>query len=149
LVAAICLNFLIFLSRMPADDLGAAVDAFDRDLRTQRIEPDMLNANPGEANAISDPGKHDGQRNSPRPENDRALADLDEAIRLNPNDPLAYANRGDAYRKRRNYDMALSDYDQAIRLNPRSAPAYNNRGNIYLEQRNYDKALSDYNQAIL
>src|SRR5262249_42206881 len=131
LVAAICLNFLILLSPVPADDVGAAVDAFDRDLRTERIEPDMLNANPGQAEPISDTETHAGPQNSTRLENDRALADLSETIRLNPNDPLAYANRGNAYRKRRNYDRALSDYDQVIRLNPSSASAYNNRGNLY------------------
>src|SRR6478752_3135348 len=49
---------------------------------------------------------------------DRAFADLDQAIRLDPNDAPAYANRGMIYQARDDLDHAVADYDEAIRLNP-------------------------------
>jgi tetratricopeptide (TPR) repeat protein len=75
-------------------------------------------------------------------EYDRAIADLNEAIRLNPNDPEAFTTRGDAYAKKAGvarvvrdlrglpagvpyfsdssqkdmYSLAIADYDHALRL---------------------------------
>jgi len=59
---------------------------------------------------------------------DRAIEDLDQAIRLNPNYTEAFRNRGTAYGLKGQLDRAIQDYDQAIRLNPNYAEAYNNRG---------------------
>ncbi len=39
----------------------------------------------------------------------RALPDLDEAIRLAPNLARAYANRGDVYREKGDLDRAIAD----------------------------------------
>src|SRR5262249_2395559 len=47
---------------------------------------------------------------------DRAIADYDQAIRLNPKYALAYNNRGTAYRYKGDYDRAIVDYDQATEL---------------------------------
>ena len=58
----------------------------------------------------------------------RAIADYDQAIRLDPKDATAYNNRGSARYDRKEYDGAIADYDQAIRLDPKYATAYNNRG---------------------
>ena len=52
-------------------------------------------------------------------EYDRAIADYDEAIRLNPEVATAFNNRGNAYADKHLYDRAIADYDEAIRLNPR------------------------------
>jgi hypothetical protein len=51
---------------------------------------------------------------------DRAIADYDEAIRLDPQDPLAYYNRGVAWHGKHDYDRAIADYDEAIRPSIRS-----------------------------
>jgi tetratricopeptide (TPR) repeat protein len=47
---------------------------------------------------------------------DRAFADLDQAIRLNPGEMLAYYHRGVVYERRRQYKRAESDFDQALTL---------------------------------
>ena len=51
-------------------------------------------------------------------DNDRAIADYSEAIRLNPNLASAYYNRGNAYSHKGDNDRAIADYSEAIRLNP-------------------------------
>jgi len=79
---------------------------------------------------------------------DKAIADCDEAIRLDPQLAAAYNNRGSAYLWKRDYDKAIADCDLAIRLNPKDARAHTNRGIAYLFKRDYDKAIADCDLAI-
>jgi tetratricopeptide (TPR) repeat protein len=58
----------------------------------------------------------------------RAIANYNQAIRLNPQFAGAFNNRGSAYNDKRQYDRAIQDYDQAIRFNPQYAVAFFNRG---------------------
>jgi lipoprotein NlpI len=78
---------------------------------------------------------------------DRAIADLDQAIRLDPKDAGAYGNRGDAWRAKGDLDRAIADYDEAIRINPKNAFWYFNRGVGNLYAGALPKALADLNQA--
>src|SRR3989338_8184593 len=57
----------------------------------------------------------------------QAIADCDKALKLNPNDAIAYNNRGYAKDKLGDYKGAIKDYDKAIELNPKLAEAYYNR----------------------
>ena len=59
---------------------------------------------------------------------DHAVADHDQAIKLDPKNSLAFNNRGNAYGAKREFDRAIADYDQAIKLNPKYAAAFYNRG---------------------
>ena len=59
---------------------------------------------------------------------EEAVADYDEAIRLNPNDDDAYNNRGIVKANLGQHEEAIADFDEAIRLNPNYAKAYSNRG---------------------
>jgi tetratricopeptide (TPR) repeat protein len=79
---------------------------------------------------------------------DRAMADLNESIRLDPKDANAYNGRGNAYRNRSDDDHALADYNEAIRLNPKYAEPRNNRGNVYKDRGDNDRAIAEYNEAI-
>ena len=47
---------------------------------------------------------------------DRAIADLNEAIKLKQDYAEAYCNRGNAYTKRDEFDKAIADLNEAIRL---------------------------------
>src|SRR5262245_2540004 len=49
---------------------------------------------------------------------DRAIAEIDQLIRLAPADANAYVSRGKAWERRGDQDRALADYDQAIRIDP-------------------------------
>jgi Flp pilus assembly protein TadD len=79
---------------------------------------------------------------------DRAIADFDQAIRLNPNFADAFYNRGNAYGRKGQPDRAIADFDQAIRLNPNYSEAFKDRGNAYDDKGQFDRALQDYDQAI-
>jgi len=59
--------------------------------------------------------------------NDWAIADYTEAIRLNSNDAIAYNGRGNAHLKKKNYTLAISDWERALNLDPNLTKT---RGNI-------------------
>ncbi len=81
-------------------------------------------------------------------EYERAIQDLDEAIRLDPQYAFAYNNRGIAYRLLGQYNRAIQDYDEAIRLDPQYADAYYNRGVAYYNLGQYERAIQDWDEAI-
>src|SRR5229473_2054358 len=62
---------------------------------------------------------------------DRAMADLDEAIRIDSNYATAYDNRASAWHAKKNYQRAIADYTRAIELRPGEAMTYLRRGNVY------------------
>jgi tetratricopeptide (TPR) repeat protein len=78
----------------------------------------------------------------------RAMANLNEAIRLNPNVAVAYYDRALTYSNIGDPDRAIADYNEAIRLNPRYASAFSNRGLVYERKGDLDRAVADYNEAI-
>ena len=79
---------------------------------------------------------------------DAALADLNEAIRLDPAYACAYSNRGRVYAIKRDLDRAVADYDEALRIDPAFALAYNNRGDAWVGRGDLDRALADFDAAI-
>lgn len=56
-----------------------------------------------------------------------AMADHNEAIRLDPQLAIAFRARGLVYSHQKNYVRGIADYGEAIRLNPQYAEAYNSR----------------------
>jgi lipoprotein NlpI len=82
-------------------------------------------------------------------DNDRAIADLNEAIRLGPSyPPGVFNNRGIAWGHKGDNDRAIADYDEAIRLDPRYAAAFNDRGIAWCRNGDNDRAIADYDEAI-
>lgn len=79
---------------------------------------------------------------------DRALADFDQAVSLDPRDENARANRGVAYNERGDYDKAIGELTQALSLDRNDKFAYNNRGNAFAHKGEYDEAIADYDHAI-
>jgi len=78
---------------------------------------------------------------------DRAIADYDDAIRLEPKNAEDYRFRGIAWAKMDNQDKAIVDLDEAIRLDPRDSSAYRWRGRAYVYKGDNERALADYNEA--
>ena len=89
-----------------------------------------------------------GSEYSDKGDNDRAISDYNEAIRINPKYVKAYNSRGHAYREKGDYDRAISDSSEAIRIDPKYAKAYNGRGMAYMEKGDNDRAISEFSEAI-
>jgi lipoprotein NlpI len=81
-------------------------------------------------------------------DDDRAIAEFNEAIRLDPKFAYAYSSRGLAYDHKGDLGHADPDYNEAIRLDPKYAQAYFNRGNAYYQTGDDDRAIADYSEAI-
>ena len=81
-------------------------------------------------------------------EYDKAIADFNEALRLDPRNARAYCGRGWAWNQKKEYDKAIADFNESLQLNPRFAMAYNNRGIAWKCKCEYDNAIGDYNEAL-
>jgi tetratricopeptide (TPR) repeat protein len=79
---------------------------------------------------------------------DRAISDLDEAIRLNPKLVDAHAHRARAHLGRGEVEAALADAEEAIRLDPKYAGGYEARGEIKESTSDSRGALMDFEQAL-
>jgi tetratricopeptide (TPR) repeat protein len=79
---------------------------------------------------------------------DRAIADLDEAIRLRPDNALAYHHRGNAWSSKGELGRALADYEVAISLDPNNPALYRDRGVMLRRHGEPDRALVDFDHAV-
>lgn len=79
---------------------------------------------------------------------ERALADLDEALRLDPENEEARSTRGTIHLLRGDHARARADLDEAVRLRPESSAAWNNRGLVRLDQGDPAGAREDFTRAI-
>jgi tetratricopeptide (TPR) repeat protein len=68
---------------------------------------------------------------------DRAIADYDTAITLDPNRAVAFFNRATALMEKGEIDRALFDFDHAIELDPMDADAHVGRGRAYHLRKDY------------
>lgn len=78
----------------------------------------------------------------------RAIADYNEAIRVNPRYAEPFNNRANIYRKQKDYARALADYDRAIGLNPKFAYALYGRGLVKAELGNSRGSKADIARAL-
>ena len=79
---------------------------------------------------------------------DRALADLNEAIRLAPADGFGYSARGYLKLEQGELDSAIEDLDHAVRLEPSDPRNYLVRGQVRVARKQYEQAIADYTEAL-
>ena len=79
---------------------------------------------------------------------EKAIEYLNNAIKLQPNNPEIYNKKGTAYYNMGQYQRTIEMTSEAIRLLPNYFLAYNNRGNAYANLGQFQKAVEDYNQVV-
>jgi tetratricopeptide (TPR) repeat protein len=78
-----------------------------------------------------------------------ALRDYDAAIRGNPWNVIAFADRGLLLARVRNqYDLAVADFDQALKLAPDNVQILILRGDTSAAQGKFTQALADLDRAV-
>ena len=83
-----------------------------------------------------------------RGELDRAVADFDMVIQLDPKQWKAYLDRGRAYYEKGDHDRAIADLDKAIQLSAQDAHVYNLRGIAYARKGDSAHSIADFSKAI-
>ena len=81
-------------------------------------------------------------------DDDRALRDYEQAIRLDPANAGAYINRGLSLAEHGDYKAALKDYDEAIRVNPTKYKAFYGRSCARAQLGDFDAAWRDINETL-
>lgn len=75
-----------------------------------------------------------------------ALADFEQAVKLNGKSAEAYNGRASCYKQLGKKDLALADYNKAIELNPKLETAYMGRMGIYCEMGKKELSIADENK---
>lgn len=81
-------------------------------------------------------------------EDDAAIRDFTEAIRLDPKNAEWYVRRGHLRGRTKDFDQAFADFDVALKMEPRSSEVYVARGNVRLMKGEPDLAIADHNDAL-
>ncbi len=83
-----------------------------------------------------------------RKDDDHALADYDQLIRLLPDYAAFHVDRGGILLRKRRLDQALADLNEANRLAPRDSSILVHRGILWSGKNEPDKAIADFSAAI-
>jgi tetratricopeptide (TPR) repeat protein len=83
----------------------------------------------------------------------RALAEYDEAIKLDQGNATGFAfaslsAKARLHMRRGNLDAAISVYDEAIRIDPKRPAGYLSRASVWARKGNAERAVADYTAAI-
>ena len=78
----------------------------------------------------------------------QALADFNEAMRLQPNEVSGYAGRARVRLALRDADGAIADYNQALMLAPATASLHVGRGHAHFVRGDTTAAIADFTEAI-
>ena len=79
---------------------------------------------------------------------DEAIKHLDISIKLNPNFPASFGNKGIAHAEKLQYQEAIINYDKAIALKNNFYDAYLNKGIALKSIHKYDDALKYFDHCI-
>jgi tetratricopeptide (TPR) repeat protein len=79
---------------------------------------------------------------------DKALADLNKGIELDPQNKNGYFNRSIVYFNTAKYDMAIKDYSSYLQYDPYSPNMWYERGMLYRTMKQYPEAIADLSKCI-
>jgi lipoprotein NlpI len=120
-----------------SDDDDVLIHGCSAVIRADRDTPEHL------ARAFANRGRAWSEKG----EYDRALHDLDNAIRLDPGFAEAFNYRGVANVSQGQYEHAIEDFDRAVGLDPNYAIAIYNRGLALQAMGRTDDAAKDFARA--
>lgn len=122
------------------DDVPSAlrIPACTRLIETGNLDPDAL--------AFAYMSRGNGYTDEEQLE--KAFADYDKALVLNPSFAAIYANRAIALQIDGQLDRAMADYERAIELDPEDAATYYNRGLLFQDRDDPVRARADFDRAI-
>lgn len=101
------------------------------------VRPANVAAHINLANALQDMNDLDG-----------AIAQLKEAIRLDPDFALAHNNLGNAYHSKRDLGGAIAEFGEAIRIDPDYAVPRISLGRALIDTNDFDGAIAEYKEVI-
>jgi tetratricopeptide (TPR) repeat protein len=78
---------------------------------------------------------------------EKTLAELNEEIRLHPDNGKALYARGLFWMRASNGEKALADFNAALRYDPRNAEILSQRGLIYLKNGAFQQSVADFDAA--
>jgi len=81
-------------------------------------------------------------------DDERALANLNLAIRLEPDQARFYLSRSLVFLRTKRLDRAIEDGEMVIHLDPHSPQGYMVRANAWLAKKEYERASADLDQAL-
>ncbi len=122
------------LNLLPDGDAKRAAEALDQSIALKFDDPRLR------AKALA-------LRAGLRKDAKKKLADLDEAVRIAPNSPVALRTRGLEYAKQGKPEKALADFQKAVKLDPDHAPTYEAQAMVLATLKKYDEALVSLDQA--
>lgn len=82
------------------------------------------------------------------PDLDRALSDIDLAMRLDPGRIEPYLERARFYIQSGDRTRAAADFDRVIRIDPARVESYLTRAKFHASGDDFDRAIADYDEAI-
>lgn len=124
-----------------AKDWNKAVDAFRQAVK---VEPqDKKNSDNLAIVLLQRATAYLGQKNF-----DGAVSDLNEAIKLKPDDVAAHHARGYAFLAKSDWQNALQDYNIVVEGMKNDPEPHERRAYVEMQLKDYDKAIADYTEAI-
>ncbi|NEP45818.1 MAG: tetratricopeptide repeat protein, partial [Okeania sp. SIO2H7] len=85
---------------------------------------------------------------SDRSGNENLVKLYDLIIKINPEDAIAFKQRGLALAKLQRYKDATLSYDRAIELNPNDASSWRQRGYVLRQLKRYNDAVASFDRAM-
>jgi eukaryotic-like serine/threonine-protein kinase len=122
------------------DRLGAAEQARTVRQAAEQVQPSSARDHYLLASGYARAGGKDGYS--------RAIAELDQALALNPRLYWAWVQRGICRKERAEYTLAAGDFGACIGLWPELAWGYFNRGTVLQDAGRWVEAIADYTAAL-
>jgi tetratricopeptide (TPR) repeat protein len=81
-------------------------------------------------------------------DDDRALADFEQLIKLSPDYARPYASRGAILLRKGRVEQAAADLNKSIQVEPKDPVAYLERSKVWIAQQDHRRARADLDEAI-